>query len=331
MLLNFSNKKYLNEAYNVLSNNVNDKVTLSNIDCFLLLLQGLKFEDLSNLCNALSNKLNISCDEAYTLTQSIDTNPFKDVIFSESLDIILNGNYLGSAVDGVFNTSGWISHSVHEAILAYNLAAIMNLNRDFAFNYGLLHDYGRKYCHNFQHVIKGFEELINLGIVQESRACLTHSFIRGGRYCNMEVASDEFYVDDNGVEHYDEKDDICDVLGKSNYSIYDDIVNVADLMAMSSGVVSPEERIKDVLTRRNNLEESSNWPYFLASFCNLLIDMLDRMKIQHAFKKINYREYDIDRIKELLSSISNCFYTSYNDLILKDEYSCFSEKTNLKK
>ena len=59
------------------------------------------------------------------------------------------------------------------------LASKLNLDSELAFNYGLLHDYGRKYHHDFRHVTSGFHELKN---IPESRATLTHSFINGGNY-----------------------------------------------------------------------------------------------------------------------------------------------------
>ena len=315
MKLFFTDRKYYNKAKELLSKEIDTSFTLNNVDCFLLIIHGLPIENLDNLCISVSKRLNISLEEAYSLTQQFNPNSFKDIIFYEAINIILNGSYLGNSTDGKYNTSSWINHSVNEAILASNLALLEDLNPKFAFNYGLLHDYGRKYSHTFSHVTIGFEKLTDLGLNQEARACLTHSFINGGRYCCMETAPDDFHLTETGKEVYDDKDDLTELLEDELHTDYDDLLNVADLMAMSSGVVSPEIRIKDILTRRGNLEKANNWKYFLVSLYNLLLKLLNKMNVESDFKYIKYDEYSLEETKELLFNISNFFYSYYDKSI----------------
>ena len=63
---------------------------------------------------------------------------------------------------------------------------------------GLLHDYGRRKDQNFNHVIEGFQSLVDLNLNNEAIVCLTHSFLNGGRCCNNEPAINGFYVDEEG-------------------------------------------------------------------------------------------------------------------------------------
>lgn len=313
MNLYFSNEYYFEKAKEIMNNsyvNLND--TISNEDAFFVLIHDVSKKDLSNLCDMISNSFNISLDDAYILTQR--NSYLKRQIFLFALQLIFQGKCLGEKISGTFNTSSWISHCIYSAIVSYELSSILNLDKKFAFNYGLLHDYGRKYTHSINHVIKGFESLVDLGYEQEAKGCLTHSFINAGRYCCMEPLQFDFFVDEKGIEHYADDiklDDMAHVLMSAKYSYYDNILNIADLMAQSSGIVSPKDRIKDVLTRRKNLEKSPNWSYFLSSFYNLLLDTLNHMHIDLPLNSINFNELSLDDIQRYVSNISDTFYKTY--------------------
>lgn len=310
MQLNFKNKYYFDKAIEVLSS---DKINikLNKEDSFLLLISNLSKEELINLSRLLSKKLNISINSAYNIIQ--DNNNYKEEIFELAIKLIVNNKYIGEKYDSKYNATSWINHSINVAFATYNLANMIGLDPNYAFIYGLLHDYGRKYVHNFEHVIKGFESLVDLGYENEARACLIHSFINGKRFCLMEIADSNFYLDDNNNEKYKDYsvvDDLTKVLENINYNDYDRILNIADLMATSFGVVSSKDRIKDILTRRNNLEEASNWKYFLVSYYNLLVYVLNKMDN-------NYNEIDmnlsLEDTKKLLWDISDTFYKLYKE------------------
>ena len=312
MQLNFKNKYYFDKAIEVLSS---DKINikLNKEDAFLLLISNLSKEELINLSRLLSKKLNISIDSAYDIIQN--NNNCKEEIFELALELILNNKYIGEKYDSKYYTTSWINHSVNVALTTYNLANMVGLDSNYAFIYGLLHDYGRKYVHNFEHVIKGFEALVDLGYESEARACLIHSFINGKRYCLMEVADSNFYLDAKDNEKYKDitcVDDLTKVLEKTNYNDYDRILNIADLMATSFGIVSSKDRIKDILTRRNNLEEASNWKYFLVSYYNLLVYILNKM--DNSFSEIDM-SLSLEDTKKLLWNISDTLYNIY----IKDE------------
>lgn len=308
MNLNFSDNSYFKKAKEIINREEISDNILENEDAFFLLIHGVSKEDLSNLCNLISNKYNVMSDEAYRFTQEGDNAKRRLEIFSLSLELILSGKKIGE--DNNHN-SDWISHCVYEALLCYEFASMLDLNTKYAFNYGLMHDYGRKYIHDFSHVIEGFESLIDLGLYDEAKGCLTHSFINGGRYCCMQPAPEGFLIDKNNEIHCKETDEMYEVLSKSKYTIYDEILNIADLMATSKGIVSPKERVEDILTRRDNLESSPNWGYFLTSFYNLLLDTLRKLDIEISETHINCNDHSIEEIKMKFIKISEVFFKAY--------------------
>ncbi len=313
--MNFSNKNYKNKAKEILQRkkpNLDNNIT--NEDAFLILIHNLDINKLDNLCNKLAEELGISINEAYQITQNTNDQKLKKDTLRIALDIILNNGTLGTEKINGFNTSEFINHSIYEAIFSYELATLIGINNNYAFNYALLHDYGRKYTHKFDHIIIGFEKLYDLGLYDLSKASLSHSFINGGKYCCNDSAKKGFKVDSHGKESYaseEDYDDIYDVLSTSHYNQYDEILNIADLMATSYGIVSPEERINDIAKRRNSLDTKPNRKYFLASYANLLIDYLYLMDYPIKLTKINFNTLNLDEIKKEFTRISSIFYYFY--------------------
>ncbi len=317
MDLNFKNEKYKEKAIEIAKkSSVNIKKTLENEDAFLVLIHGISKDDLSNLCEKISKYYNISIEQAYEITQN---NKIKEIeLLPLAYEILSQGKHLGNTINPntTLNTSSWISHSLYTALLSSELAEMIGIDSNFAFNYGLLHDYGRKYTHNFNHVIRGFEELINLGLEEEAKGCLTHSFINGGRYCDNETVAEGFYIDELGKERFltnKKPDDISDVLSKSNYTEYDNILNITDLMATSKGIVAPKMRIDDIATRRKNIDASLNRKYFLASFSNLLLDTLKKIETNIPLSNINEKALNLEEIKKHFELVSDVFFYIYQD------------------
>ncbi len=294
---------------------------ISNEDAFLALIHGLSKEKIDNLCNRLKDLLAISFEEAYSITQKMKDNKYASKILKIAIDIISDGDNIGTEIINGHNSSSYISHSIREAILSFEFATMLKLDGKYAFNYGLLHDYGRKYVHSFEHVIKGFEALVDMGYESESKACLIHSFINASRNCLMEVADSSFYLDENNKEKYSDLskiDDLCLVLDNTNYTDYDRILNIADLMATSSGIVSSKDRIKDILTRRNNLEEAPNWKYFLVSYYNLIVYITNKLNLNNDYIEVDMN-ISLEKIKEIIFDISDEFYNIYKEknIVLK--------------
>lgn len=333
MKLNFSNNYYKEKALKINIDNQNNHTTT---DAFFLLINGLPMEDLSNLCNIMSqyyksmpNPINLTMEDCYKLTQKIDLNELEKKTIEElAYKCIMEGNYLGSRTisDGKINTSSWINHCFYSGEVCATLAANLNLDVELAKTMGMMHDYGRKFDHTFNHTIIGFESLSDLGWNNEAIATLTHSFVNGGRCCNNEPALDNFYVDKDGNARWTDdviKDDITLFLENYKYSEYDILLNIADLMATDKGIVSPKERIEDIATRR--VIDPTNRGYFLANTTNTFINVLQKMNLLN--NNIQFIKDDentsIEDITSYFNQVSNYFFDSFsnirNNLIYKQK------------
>lgn len=291
-------------------------------ESFMLLINGVGKENLDNLCRELTKYYpKLTEDECYRLTQG-EGEIFKNnsgivssVIFNCANDCLAQGKHLGSneISSGKINTSSWISHSIYEAQVARTLAQMTGLNREKAMTLAILHDFGRKKIHTFEHVTQGFEDLVQLGWEDEAVATLTHSFINGGRCANCDSAEDGFYIDENGGPRWkseEYKDDLARFLELYSYDGYDDILNVADLMATDRGIVSPAERVTDVATRRT--PDPKNRNYFLSEFINKMNEMLMKMGKITEFQKVDATLGD-EEIKKIFDEISAKFFDVYKE------------------
>ena len=304
MKLFFSDEDYYYKAMAVLNSECSSN--RSQVDAFLLLIQNIPFYDLENLCNEIAKNYHISPDEAYNYLQrsfSYIKGGLLDIV-DELLDRgIPFGNHI---IGNNINTSSWLSHSVYEARLCQKLANRLGLNPNIAYNFGLLHDYGRKFSHKFDHTVKGFEALIDIGLM-ESRACLTHSFLNDGRFNNNEIPDDVGSIDN--IEHIEnDYDDLAKLLRNVSYTDYDRILNIADLMASDKGILSPIDRIYDILSRRGELDKSPNRVYFLTSFYNTLLWYLEKIGEKTDYKYLDYKNLTLEEIYKYLEEISSVFY-----------------------
>lgn len=324
MNLNFSNDSYKQIALSTNSVNYDNSITAA--DAFIVLLRDVDYETIDNLCIYISEKFSLDNPMAvYYLIQSGDCDlEFRNVILDSAYEMIHNHKKLGNKmVNDIFNASSWISHSLYEGEVASNLAMKMNLNPDTAMKLGILHDVGRKFDHSFLHTIKGFEYLQDLGLNNEAICCLTHSFLsipnngilRGNRCSNCDLAVEGFYVDSNGngiFRNNAYKDDMTFFLENYEYNPYDVILNISDLMAMSSGIVSPFDRMIDVYSRRK--PDKNNSPFFKVCFINTMRALLYRMTDDEKYEKLyNITNMSsLEEIDSLLVDTSNAFISQYN-------------------
>lgn len=263
-------------------------------EAFFLLIEGANEGDLSNMCELVQKyykektpPIKLSLKECYQLTQgeSLQNLAFNEevqyVVYDCAYKCLESGKPLGNRtiMDGKINTSDWMAHCLLEGKLSGELAAKMGLDVARAQKLGILHDYGRKLIHNSYHITRGYEELSDKGWHKEAIGCLTHSFLAGGRCSWNDSPEEGFYVDEEGNPHWmpeTKKDDLTIFLENYKFTEYDDILNVADLMATSKAIVSPSERIADIATRRKEFDPR-NRLYFLAEFTNKLIEMLEKI------------------------------------------------------
>lgn len=323
MKLYFSNEEYRKKALHTLKT---EKTKHTVGEAFLLITKDLPKEDLSNLISIMQRELNLPSDVCYALTQS--QVPVNSITSSKIVELaykcIESGKTLGERTinDGKINTSSWINHVLYEGKLAKELATKLGVDPITAQVQGILHDYGRKITHSFEHVTKGYEKLVDEGWEEEAVSCLTHSFLNGGRCASNEQAEEGFFVDENGNPCWKpgtDKDDITLFLENYEYGTYDEILNIADLMATSEGIVSPYDRIIDIATRRKL--DPTNRGYFLAEFTNTLVDVLEKTggKIPEEIKEPVKATSNIslDEINERFKNVSNIFYTHYKSNIIE--------------
>lgn len=317
--MNFSNDELKEYALN---SKILDKTNLDINTAFLLLINEVKSHDLDNLLDYAqvllkNNGYNNSINEVYKMTQDLTLEDNQKILIRLCAMDLFNKNILmgNCTILDKINTSDWISHSISVSEFMYNMAPYFNVDKDSARVFGLLHDFGRKYDHSFNHVIKGYEKLYELGYKNEAICCLTHSFLNGGRYCSNERTIDGFSYSNGTVilnSKY-KKDDIDLFLEKYNYGNMDLLLNLADLCCTSKGVVEPFERVKDIETRRNI--DSRNRLYFITELNNLLIKvncLISENNIDY-FKKIyNNLEEAMINFKQL----SEQFYELYNNVVL---------------
>ena len=318
-MLNFSNTAYKEKA---LSTQMNPENIHSSVDAILLLIKGVAYDDLSNLCElmkehyaSLPNPIKLSLEDCYKLTQNDNLSEIEKNTIAELISkCIKSGKTLGNKtiMDGKINTSSWISHCFYSGEVCASLANQLGLDSDKARTMGILHDYGRKFDHSFGHTIGGFEKLTDLGWDNEAIGCLTHSFVNGGRCSNNEPALDGFYLDKYGNANWKSdvpKDDMGLFLDNYAYSDYDILLNIADLMATDKGIVSPKVRIEDIATRRVFIDPT-NRGYFLSDITNTFIDILKRLNMlpENIVHIKDDENTSLEQIENYFNEVSTYFF-----------------------
>lgn len=287
--MNFSDKKYIEGLMELL--NTNKENSHSYLDCFYQLINGVEPDILDNLIMLIidNRKLigydELTKEECYSMLQNKETDDlYKKTFLDLAYQCIDSGLHLGSSVNEYgINKSSWISHSLQEARLCSHIASKCGLNSEKAFRLGILHDYGRKYDHGPMHVILGFEKIFDLGYGEEAIGCLTHSFLNGNFFACY-APSKNYVVDDNlnaiPINQGIINSDLFHFLSSYTYSDYDRILNIADLMATDSMVVSPEKRILDIEKRRKM--EGKQREFFISQLSATINWCLSKMRINPA-------------------------------------------------
>ena len=311
MILNFTNQDYLERALN-LSAEPRSISTLRREDALLLILKDLPLAQIDNL-NALTLETGVNLANRDSLNRDE-----KKRVYDCAISLLNNSNLLGNEViNGTINTSAWISHCLWAGRLCAFLAKEMGLDSEQAEVIGMLHDYGRKVTHTIEHVTKGFEMLSDMGYGQEALGCLTHSFVNGGRCASNETAEEGFYISPEGNPCWKDgaiKDNITLFLESYTYDDYDRILNLADLMASSFGVLSPYNRILDIATRRTI--DPTNRGYFLTELISLLAYIADKTNMSCDLSKYADIRFSAkkqtDEMTEMLKEVSAEFFDHLN-------------------
>ena len=138
------------------------------------------------------------------------------------------------------NPGGWYDHSLVVGEVAYKIAEALNLDKEKAKAFGYIHDIGRRVgrC-ALKHIYEGYKYLTDLGYTDAARICLTHSFFEP----NAENVIGNWDMKDT------EKEFVKKYINNTTFDIYDRIIQMADTIALSTGVTTLERRMVDVFFR----------------------------------------------------------------------------------
>lgn len=169
---------------------------------------------------------------------------------------------------------GWIDHSICVGYAAGRIAKALNLDVEKAKTLGYIHDIGKLIRFN-GHVMEGYNYLKNLGYDEEyCNVCLTHSYLNNDVNCTQGEPEEIPFRTSFIKEH--------------EYTIYEKIINLCDLMCMKK-VVTLEKRLIDVISRRPQHK-------------NIVYHVKEALKLKSYFDNLlGYNLYDLfPEIKENL-------------------------------
>ncbi|MBE6151312.1 MAG: HDIG domain-containing protein [Firmicutes bacterium] len=152
---------------------------------------------------------------------------------------ILTKDVINDVDDLVKPENKWVHHCIFVSLAAERIARYLNLDSDYAKSLALIHDIGRKISHP-NHVIEGYNYMVNEGYIEEASICLTHSFI------DNEI----LMTAGGGPETKEAYEYIADYLNKREVTIYDNIVQLCDLFCLETGFTTIENRLLDISKRK---------------------------------------------------------------------------------
>lgn len=137
---------------------------------------------------------------------------------------------------------GWIYHSICVGNTAGRIAEALNLDSEKAKTLGYIHDIG-KLKNFYYHVVEGYQYLKDLGYdIEYCRICLLHSYLNNDIYCTAGGFPKDVPVITNFIKNH-------------QYTIYEKIINLCDLMC-TSVTVTLDKRLIDVISRRGAYENT---------------------------------------------------------------------------
>lgn len=130
----------------------------------------------------------------------------------------------------------WIKHSICVGNTAGILAERLGLNIEKAKASGYIHDIGKGTAKFENHPFQGYKYLNDLGYDEYANICLTHSYLNNDINC---VATKTNSKDILFIE---------DFLAKYEYTIYDKLIILCDLISINENVTL-EKRLIDIYDR----------------------------------------------------------------------------------
>ena len=134
------------------------------------------------------------------------------------------------------NDDRWIKHSICVGNTAGVIAKSLKLDVDYAKTLGYVHDIGKAVGPFSEHNINGYNYLKQLGYDEKYyNICLVHSYLNHDYKCISGPKPLENSFMEDFIKNY-------------NCSIYEQIINLCDIMCTTT-VVTIDKRLIDIMTR----------------------------------------------------------------------------------
>lgn len=133
---------------------------------------------------------------------------------------------------------GWINHSIYVGNTACVIAEHLGLDAEKAKVLGYIHDIGKSVGEIKSHVMNGYRYLKELGYDEEyANISLVHSYLNNDINCTAGGYPTDIPFRTEFIKNHE-------------YTIYEKIICLCDLLCTSEGVTILEKRLIDVMLRR---------------------------------------------------------------------------------
>ena len=133
--------------------------------------------------------------------------------------------------------TGWINHSICVGNTAGKIASALGLDAEKAKTLGYIHDIGKGIGEFKDHVMNGYQYLLELGYDEEyANICLVHSYLNNDVMCTAGGIPRDIPFRTEFIKNHE-------------YTIYEKIINLCDLMC-TSVVMTVDKRLIDIVIRR---------------------------------------------------------------------------------
>ena len=133
--------------------------------------------------------------------------------------------------------TGWINHSICVGNTAGKIASALGLDAEKAKTLGYIHDIGKGIGEFKDHVMNGYQYLLELGYDDEyANICLVHSYLNNDIMCTAGGIPRDIPFRTEFIKNHE-------------YTIYEKIINLCDLMC-TSVVMTVDKRLIDIVIRR---------------------------------------------------------------------------------
>lgn len=137
----------------------------------------------------------------------------------------------------------WISHSICVGDTASVIAEKLNLDKEKARVLGYIHDIGKRFGSFPLHDLNGYNYIKELGYSDEyANICLTHSYLNNDYLCTAGELPENIPFRTQFIKNHE-------------YTIYEKIINLCDLMC-TNVVITVDKRLIDIILRRGVTEST---------------------------------------------------------------------------